>query len=114
MKQIIIPLLVCIAAIRLNGQSCGFSLETLPPRTGISMFPNKNYPAFHAMLSVHRGFLPPKNIVEKPRPAVFMPRWSAEQLPFFCKIEHDWAKGARIPLKFRLGSVEYVDALEGK
>jgi hypothetical protein len=45
---------------------------------------------------------------------VFLPNWSAEDLPFFCKIEHKWAKKARIPLKFRLGSVEYVDWLEGK
>jgi hypothetical protein len=50
-----------------------------------------------------------------PKQGVFLPRWSAEDLPFFCKIEHDWAKKhARIPLKFRLGSVEYVDWLEGK
>jgi|GEM_PF-687709 len=44
----------------------------------------------------------------------FLPRWSAEQLPFFCRIEHDFAKKSIIPLKFRLGSVEYVDWLEGK
>jgi hypothetical protein len=45
---------------------------------------------------------------------VFLPRWNAETLPFFCRIEHQWAKQHRIPLKFRLGSVEYVDWLEGK
>ena len=44
----------------------------------------------------------------------FLPRWSAEQLPFFCRIEHDFAKKSTIPFKFRLGSVEYVDWLEGK
>jgi hypothetical protein len=45
----------------------------------------------------------------------FLPKWSAESLPFFCKIEHNWArKRGNIPLKFRLGSVEYVDWLEGK
>jgi len=43
-----------------------------------------------------------------------IPKWSAESLPFFCKIEHKWAKKHRIPMKFRLGSVEYVDWLEGK
>jgi len=45
---------------------------------------------------------------------IFLPQWSAETLPFFCKIEHNWGKKSRIPLKFRLGSVEYVDWLEGK
>jgi hypothetical protein len=45
---------------------------------------------------------------------IFLPQWSAETLPFFCKIEHNWGKKSHIPLKFRLGSVEYVDWLEGK
>jgi len=45
---------------------------------------------------------------------VFLPKWSVEALPFFCKIEHKWEKKSRIPFKFRLGSVEYVDWLEGK
>ena len=50
-----------------------------------------------------------------PLSSIFLPRWSAGDLPFFCKIEHDWSKNrARIPVKFRLGSVEYVDWLEGK
>ena len=44
----------------------------------------------------------------------FLPRWSAECLPFFCKIEHDFAQKSALPVKFRLGSVEYVDWLEGK
>ena len=50
-----------------------------------------------------------------PKHGIFLPHWSAEELPFFCKIEHDWAKNHnRIPVKFRLGSVDYVDWLEGK
>ncbi len=49
-----------------------------------------------------------------PLSAVFLPRWSADCLPFFCKIEHNLVKSSHIPVKFRLGSVEYVDWLEGK
>lgn len=45
---------------------------------------------------------------------LFLPKWSAENLPFFCKIEHRWGKESPVPIKFRLGSVEYVDWLEGK
>jgi hypothetical protein len=59
-------------------------------------------------------FQQPSTDPQTPRPLVFLPNWSADQLPFFCKIEHNWGKKARIPLKFRLGSVEYVDWLEGK
>ncbi|MCC7467439.1 MAG: hypothetical protein IT261_14255 [Saprospiraceae bacterium] len=49
-----------------------------------------------------------------PASVVFLPSWRAETLPFFCRIEHQWARQYNIPLKFRLGSVEYVDWLEGK
>lgn len=45
---------------------------------------------------------------------VFLPRWSAECLPFFCRIEHDFAQKSAVNFKFRLGSVDYVDWLEGK
>ncbi|GAB4493109.1 MAG: hypothetical protein OHK0019_16380 [Saprospiraceae bacterium] len=49
-----------------------------------------------------------------PSRSSYFPRWSAEELPFFCRIEHDFAKKSTVPFKFRLGSVEYVDWLEGK
>ena len=45
---------------------------------------------------------------------LLMPRWTAECLPFFCRIEHRIGKKADLAFKFRLGSVEYVDWLEGK
>jgi hypothetical protein len=64
----------------------------------------------HEKLTFTDAFLHPA-----PKQGIFLPQWSAEDLPFFCKIEHDWAKTRqRIPLKFRLGSVDYVDWLEGK
>ena len=33
---------------------------------------------------------------------------------FFCRIENAIARSSKINFKFRLGSVQYVDALEGK
>jgi hypothetical protein len=47
-------------------------------------------------------------------PALSPPCWSADDLPFFCRIEHDLGKKTQVPVKFRLGSVDYVDWLEGK
>jgi hypothetical protein len=47
------------------------------------------------------------------RHPVMLP-WSTECLPFFCRIEHDMGLNNKVPVKFRLGSVEYVDWLEGK
>lgn len=55
-----------------------------------------------------------KNAIVPVPSSIFLPQWTAEELPFFCKIEHKWGKKSRVPLKFRLGSVEYVDRLEGK
>ncbi len=43
-----------------------------------------------------------------------IPRWSPDDLPFFCKIEHKLGKKMPLLIKFRLGSVEYVDWMEGK
>lgn len=45
---------------------------------------------------------------------LFIPKWQATDLPFFCKIEHKMGKRTPLPVKFRLGSVQYVDFLEGK
>lgn len=47
-------------------------------------------------------------------PKIALLRWSAEDLPFFCRIEHNLGLKTQVPIKFRLGSVEYVDWLEGK
>lgn len=38
----------------------------------------------------------------------------AKQLPFFCSKELKVQKAVGFPVKFRLGSVEYCDKLEGK
>lgn len=45
---------------------------------------------------------------------LLLPDWDADNLPFFCRIEHKWSKNKATAFKFRLGSVDYVDWLEGK
>jgi len=53
----------------------------------------------------------PTPIAEKnPIPFAFNP----DNLPFFCKIEYGMMKGKSLPVKFRLGDVQYVDELEKK
>ncbi len=55
---------------------------------------------------------------EKEEPLVFfspgLAAWKVEDLPFFCRIEHQMGKKLPMMFKFRLGSVEYVDWLEQK
>lgn len=44
-----------------------------------------------------------------------MPRaYSYEKLGAFCKWEVQLEKAARMPVKFRLGEVQYVERMEGK
>ncbi len=40
--------------------------------------------------------------------------YSYEELAPFCKLEVKMEKVVKMPIKFRLGSVDYVDYLEGK
>lgn len=122
-QQPLIWLLVCIFHqffVPASGaQSCSFSagksfheLQSAlqAPKQGAFSFPRAEDPKLNlaAMFQISEA-------VNAPLSHIFLPRWSAEDLPFFCKIEHDWSKNrARFPVKFRLGSVEYVDWLEGK
>jgi hypothetical protein len=47
--------------------------------------------------------------------SIMLPQpYSVNQLPFFCKIEAKLEKKINLPIKFRLGEVDYVDWLEGK
>ena len=48
-------------------------------------------------------------------PFSFIPAgYYSDHLGFFCKQEIKFAKATRIPFKFRLGSVQYCDWMEGK
>lgn len=95
-----------------------------------SIFLARNYAPAAGFQSYHllRFFafqtkaIPPVTLkMETRQPATLAPSshptrlpWTVECLPFFCKIEHKWALKNVVPVKFRLGSVEYVDGLEGK
>ena len=53
------------------------------------------------------------NIMEKKQQQI-PAAYAYKDLAFFCKIEVQLEKAVKLPVKFRLGSVDYVDYLEGK
>lgn len=73
--------------------------------TFIPVFHYSSFPLFQ--LSNFKSNFPPSNPTV---PIIY----SYNNLAFFCKIEVKMEKAAKLPIKFRLGDVDYVDRLEGK
>lgn len=40
--------------------------------------------------------------------------FDSDKLPFFCKFEHKLSQKSKLNLRMRLGSLDYVNKLEGK
>lgn len=77
------------------------------------------HPAHRRLLRATSNTLPlladkPLTCTPAPTLRAAIPGQSVEDLPFFCRIEHQFNRKAPVQVKFRLGSVAYVDWLEGK
>jgi len=105
----------CVLVASAFAQTCGYSTGKSLHEWQLSVQRNSTIPFSPNLLKHEKLTFTDAFLQSTPKYGVFLPQWSAEDLPFFCKIEHDWAKNrVRIPVKFRLGSVDYVDWLEGK
>lgn len=61
------------------------------------------------------SMLAPSTGDELPQPSVMLRQSDAHAVnPFFCRLEDRIAQSSKVNFRFRLGSVDYVNALEGK
>ena len=104
MKRIFIILICFLNAFFAQSQTVGLSMVALkqPPQYLTTFLLKKTIQKAVAQ-QVASPYL-------RPIPLVF----NVETLPFFCKIEHQMGLNKKLPLKFRLGDVQYVDEMEGK
>lgn len=78
--------------------------------------------AQQSQLQVNTGKLlqlSPSVFEKEPSPSfstntVISPDFYKKNLSFFCRQELLWQAATRVPFKFRLGSVQYCDWMEGK
>lgn len=75
--------------------------------------------------SINAQFTTPKSKLEldfnksdtlhiKHNPSKVILQKTVKRLPLFCGIEDKMEKNAKIPVRFRLGNLNYVNKLEGK
>lgn len=107
MRKIILLILVIFVCLNSKSQTIGLSMSDIktPPQY-LSLKKEK--------LRLKNDFTIDNQQVVKnklrPIPSIF----SVETLPFFCKIEYKLGLNNKLPVKFRLGDVQYVEELEGK
>ena len=91
-----------------------FSTLTVAAQVGLSAENHLDKTEFPPFFTFKKVFAPPvsndRNRVNNPVPLVY----SYDKLAFFCKVEVKLENAVKFPVKFRLGSVDYVDRLEGK
>ncbi len=97
----------CFMAVVCQSQTVGLSMANLkaPPQY---FSQKKEKIHIFAALNVQNQQVTKK--IPTAVPLVF----SVETLPFFCKIEYKMGLNKKLPVKFRLGDVQYVDEMEGK
>jgi len=103
----------CFGLITANGQSAGFAGKSIVvlQQEKIDVAESFQFYKSKMTLRVSQQYPSLSTVFQtQATPKIY----AFEELTFFCKIEVELEKAAGIPVKFRLGSVPYVDRLEGK
>ncbi len=103
------------AQLTLSSQAANFQFTLPTMQTAAFLFPlqhtfstTENSSSKRLSRSLLWKLPPPLTTTEQPKAYCF------KTLALFCKIEVQLEEMSRIPVKFRLGSVDYVDQLESK
>ncbi len=95
--------------IKVSGQSLSFIEQLLQQTPSESLFGATNLPL------LEKATVSKKNSKTIGTTSQVMPLvYAYKDLALFCKLEVQLEKVVKLPIKFRLGSVDYVDWLEGK
>ncbi len=90
----------------------GFSQNVLPISGAVALATNS---PFYLVKQRPFNLIPAQNKPTIIAPSMLVsPTFYCSNLAFFCRQEIKFEKITKIPFKFRLGSVQYVDYLEGK
>jgi hypothetical protein len=111
MKSILIFFCLLSLSHLSTAQAVGLSLNNVKKANSSVGIPPQ-YPSVFLPKNALNTYQNPVITVKKPMqvPSVF----NVEAMPFFCKIEYKMGLNKKLPIKFRLGDVQYVDELEGK
>jgi len=104
-------LLIALCCCCLLG-GANLSAQTMKRASGPGLYP----PPLHiSRISwrVPTALLPASAIADL-RPVAQPKAWQYQDLALFCKLEVKMERAFRLPLRIRVGDVQYVDWLEGK
>lgn len=95
MKSILTSIIFCLTIVVMYGQASPDSVNVVKAWS-------------------KKDFLSKPNLLQKEYNYLSYKPFKFNELAPFCKMEHFANKDAKFPVKFRLGSVDYVDQLESK
>lgn len=105
------PAMVCFgqeSALMINNSSHSLTLISLKKSL---REPVQKFPSFSSAVKYYSF---QKSFAGKVFPGSIPAAYKFEELGIFCKLEVIMEKAVKIPIKIRLGEVQYVEQLEGK
>lgn len=115
----LITILFFLAPLLMQAQQLGIAGHSLPElrQAQVAQLPNLSLSQSVKYLQLTKIDEPAKLPLEAImlRSPNQQPRaWSYQDLAFFCKLEVKLEKATNLPIKFRLGEVQYAENREGK